>query len=104
MVYRIEILASALEDAKNCYEFLAMSSPEKARKWIDPLMDAFTSLEVMPRRCPIAPETEFIGLEIRRLLYRKNYWILYTIDDSIVLIYHIRHTSQELMSAEAFFT
>lgn len=103
MVYQIEILSSALEDAKNCYEFLAASSPEKAEKWIDSLMDAFTSLEVMPRRCPIALETsESIGFEVRCLVYRKHYRILYSIDDSIVLIYHIRHTSQEFMSAEAF--
>ena len=102
MVYQIEILASALQDAKNCYEFLAASSPENAGKWIDSLMDAFTSLEVMPKRCPIAPESESIGFEIRCLVYRKRYRILYSINDSIVLIYHIRHTSQEIMSAAAF--
>ena len=104
LAYQIKILPSAIQDAKNCYEFLAVSSPEKARKWIDSLMDAFTSLEVMPRRCPIARETDFIGLEIRCLVYRKHYRILYSVDDSIVLIYHIRHTSQEFMSAEDFLT
>jgi plasmid stabilization system protein ParE len=91
-----------LQDAKNCYEFLAASSPENAEKWIDSLMDAFTSLEVMPKRCPIAPESEFTRVEIRCLVYRKRYRILYSVNDSIVVIYYIRHTSQEFMSPEEF--
>ncbi len=102
MVYRIEILAGAIQDIRNCYEFLNEYSPENAKKWIDGLRAAFTSLTTMPKRCPIAPETDFMLLEVRCLVYLKYYRILYSIDDDLVLIYHIRHTSQALMSAEDF--
>ena len=102
LVYQIEILSSALQDVRNCYEFLTEYSPKNARKWIDGLGAAFTSLTTMPKRCPIAPETDFIGFEVRCLVYLKYYRILYSIDDELILIYHIRHTSQEFMSPEKF--
>jgi plasmid stabilization system protein ParE len=102
LVYQIKILGSAIQDVRNCYEFLAEYSPENAKKWIDGLRTAFTSLTTMPKRCPIAPETDFMGFEVRCLVYLKYYRILYSIDNDLVLIYHIRHTSQELMSPEDF--
>lgn len=102
MVYRIEILASAIQDVRNCYEFIAEYSPEKAEKWIDGLRTAFASLTTMPQRCPIAPEGNFMVFEVRCLVYLKYYRILYSIDDDLVLIYHIRHTSQDLISPEDF--
>jgi plasmid stabilization system protein ParE len=40
---------------------------------------------------------------VRCLFYRKYYRILYAIEDQVVRIYHIRHTSQQYMSREEFF-
>lgn len=102
MVYRVRILPGALQDARNYYEFIAGYSPETAVKWFEGLFDVVQSLETMPMRCPIAPESELIGLSIRCLIYRKKYRVLYTIDEQVVQIYHIRHTAQEFMGSEEF--
>ena len=102
MVYRVRILPGALQDARNYYEFIAGYSPEIAVKWFEGLFSVVDSLETMPMRCPIAPETALIGQEVRCLVYQKNYRILYTIDGDVVRIYHIRHTSQDLISSGDF--
>ena len=102
MVYRVRILPGALQDAKNYYEFIATYSPETAVTWFEGLFEVVDSLSTMPMRCPIAPETALVGLEIRCLGYQKSYRILYSIDESTVRIYHIRHTSQEFMDPENF--
>ena len=98
MVYRVRLLPGALQDAKNYYEFIAAYSPETAVKWFDGLFEVINSLSTMPKRCPIAPETDLLGQEVRCLVYQKFYRILYSIDENVVRIYHIRHTSQDFMA------
>ena len=104
MEYQTRILLGALQDARNCYEFIAGYSPETAVKWFKGVFDVIDSLKTMPKRCPLAPETDLIGEEIRYLVYRKHYRILYTIEGDLVRVHHIRHTAQEFMSAKAFLT
>ena len=100
--YRVMIRPGALQDARNCYEYLAEESSENAVKWFNGLFEVIDSLTSMPKRCAIASETNWIGQEIRCLVYRKYYRILYTIEEDIVRIHHIRHTSQDWMSSEEF--
>jgi hypothetical protein len=56
----------------------------------------------MPKRCPIARESNYFSQEIRQLLYgkgRNSYRILFVIldqlDISTIRILHIRHASQQ---------
>jgi len=98
LVYRVRILPGALQDARNYYEFIADYSPEIAVKWFEGLFEVVNSLSIMPKRCPIAPEADLLGQEIRCLVYQKFYRILYSIDENVVRIYHIRHTSQDFMA------
>ncbi|MFN6513748.1 MAG: type II toxin-antitoxin system RelE/ParE family toxin [Nostoc sp. CreGUA01] len=58
----------------------------------------------MPKRCPLAPENEYLSQEIRQLLYgrgRNSYRILFTIlegqEVSTVRILHIRHAAQQIL-------
>ena len=96
--YRVIIRPDALQDAKNYYEYMAGYSSEKAMKWFNGLFEVIDSLSTMPKRCPVSPETDLVGQEIRCLVYQKYYRILYAIDENVVRIYHIRHTSQDAMS------
>jgi plasmid stabilization system protein ParE len=100
--YQVIIRPDALQDAKSNYEYMAEYSSEKAVKWFNGLFEVINSLTTMPKRCSVAPETNWIGQELRCLIYRKCYRILYTIENDMVRIHHIRHTSQELMSTEEF--
>jgi plasmid stabilization system protein ParE len=102
LVYHIRILPSALQDASECYNYIAIESPIAANKWFNGLFDAVDSLSNIPNRCPIAPETYIIGREIRVLIYRKNYRILFAVEKDIVRIYHINHAARNIMTKEEF--
>ncbi len=70
MVFRVEISPSALADAEEAFLWIQQESPAIADEWYNGLVDAILSLENFPNRCPLAPESEDIGREIRQLLYR----------------------------------
>ena len=105
MKYRIEI--SSVAEAEADRAFLGMSqltSPERASRWYEGLLQAIESLSAMPKRCPLARESEYFSQEIRQLLYgrgRNSYRILFTIlegeDVSTVRILHIRHAAQQTL-------
>jgi hypothetical protein len=48
----------------------------------------------MPARCALAPENEDFPFEVRQLLYgsgHHRYRILFTVEDDVVSVLHIRH-------------
>lgn len=102
MTYRVRITPTALADAEGFYVWIRENSPVNATKWFNGLFGVIDTLNMMPRRCPVAPEADIVGQEIRCLLYKKKYRILYGIDGETVMIYHIRHTSQQWMTREEF--
>jgi plasmid stabilization system protein ParE len=102
MTYRVRITPTALADAEKFYLWIAQNSPVQAANWFNGLFGAIDTLAFMPRRCPVAPEQEIIGYEIRCLLYKKSYRILYGIEEETVIIYQIRHTAQQWMTREEF--
>ncbi|NET07841.1 MAG: type II toxin-antitoxin system RelE/ParE family toxin [Merismopedia sp. SIO2A8] len=97
MKYHVKILPGALNDAKELYRWIQKDSASNADKWFNGIIEAINSLEMLPMRVPIAPESKLMSLEIRHLIYKKNYRILFTVDDDTVRIYHIRHTARGLM-------
>ncbi|WP_260675991.1 type II toxin-antitoxin system RelE/ParE family toxin [[Scytonema hofmanni] UTEX B 1581] len=92
----------ALADAEGLYLWIAEDSPARAAKWFNGLFDVIETLASLPRRCPVAPEADIVGEEIRCLLYMKRYRILFCVEDDTVMIYHIRHTAQQWMTREEF--
>ncbi|MEA5554532.1 type II toxin-antitoxin system RelE/ParE family toxin [Anabaena cylindrica UHCC 0172] len=102
MKYRVRITPTALEDAEEFYLWISQDSPINGANWFNRLIATIDTLAFMPQRCPIAPEKEIVGQEIRYLLYSKRYRILFGIEGDAVIIYHIRHTSQEWMTREEF--
>ena len=102
MKYLVRITPIALDDAEEFYLWISQDSPVNGANWFNGLLAAIDTLASMPHRCPIAPEKEIVGQEIRYLLYCKRYRILFGIEGNAVIIYHIRHTSQEWMTREEF--
>ncbi len=103
MAYRVDISRPAIEDAETAYLWMREHSPEKAANWFAGLMDAIFSLEKMPDRCPIAPESREFAIEVRQLLYGKRrnvYRVLFSVtydneaDENVIRIYRIRHAAQ----------
>ncbi|MCW3055242.1 MAG: plasmid stabilization system [Chthonomonadales bacterium] len=73
-------------------------SEAHATRWFNGLENAINSLAEFPGRCPLALESEELGIELRQLLYGKRsaaYRIVFSIrqyagsDDEIVQVYCI---------------
>jgi plasmid stabilization system protein ParE len=69
-------------------------TPKKATLWHFELMEAITSLENFPNRCPLARENEYFKDELRQLIC-GNYRIVFTVKDEKVQVIHVRHTSRQ---------
>ena len=82
MAYRFEIAPQAMADAEAAYNWIARDSSSRADRWYRGLFDRIATLPTYPRRCPLAPESEAFGEEVRQLLYRRRrsvYRILFTV-------------------------
>jgi len=105
MKYKLIIQPSALADLEEAYRWIAEHSPVRAAGWFNHFVKALNSLEANPERCEVAPESKFIGVKIRQLLYGRRggiYRALYTIRGREVHILHIRHAARKFMTPEEF--
>ena len=101
MKYNVEFTYQAETEADCAYEWIVKSSPLNAYNWFEGLLDAIDSLDSLPERCPVAPESEDVGQEIRCLLYGK-FRILFSVEAQTVFVLHVRHGAQEHLTKEIF--
>jgi plasmid stabilization system protein ParE len=102
MRYQIRITPTALSNAEEIYLWIKSGNLDAANHWFNGLFEEIDSLGLMPKRCPVAPETLLVGVEIRCLLYKKDYRILYCIEDEKVTVYHIHHAARQYLTKEKF--
>jgi plasmid stabilization system protein ParE len=105
MPFRVEVSRTAKADADAGYVWMnEQYSEEQATRWFNGLVDAVNSLSEFPQRCPLAPESDEVGIGLRQLLYGKRsaiYRILFAIvqgaalGDEIVRVYRIWHGSRD---------
>ena len=100
MPYRVELSSRALHDLDILYFEKNVEESRAASLWFNGLQAAVDSLDLLPGRCPIAPESETAGRELRQLLYGNKphvYRIIYSIDESlkVVSVFHIRHAARD---------
>ena len=63
-------------------------------------MTSLSSLGTQPRRCPLAPEADAFGEEIRQLLYGRRggrYRILFRVEGDAVLVLYVRHGARRTL-------
>ena len=80
-MYRVVFLPEARLEALAAAEYIARSSPANAARWYEGLEKAIRRLELMPRRCSLAPETEFLDTHLRHYVY-KSYRIIFQVEDA----------------------
>lgn len=104
MAYRVRVSRSAKADADDAYVWMKEKYSEaQAVRWFNGLADAVNSLAEFSGRCPLAPESEEIGRELRQLLYGKRsaaYRIVFAIKpdtalEGMVQVYCIRHSARD---------
>ena len=97
MKYAIIVMPAAVAELDAAYMWLAQETRQHAPTWYNGMLDALNSLEDMPERCPLAPESRDAPDEIRQMLYGDKhhaYRILFVILGQQVRILHIRHAAR----------
>ncbi len=100
MKYRVEITDTAWAELQAAYEWLTERAPGAARRWRDSLLQAVAKLESHPGRYPLAPESDYLGGNVRQLLYGKRrgvYRVLYRVDADCVYVLRVRHGARRFL-------
>ncbi len=77
------------------------TSLDQAHRWVRGCYEIMLTLEKFPTRCRMSPESEYMDIEVRQLIYKKRFRILFTViqnleeDEGIVRIHRVRHGSQQ---------
>lgn len=102
MAYLVDVSRKARAAVRETLDWKREHSPAHADTWYVGLLAALQSLEDYPKRCPLAPENEFVAEEVRQLLYGKRpdvYRILFVIRGVTVSVLAIRHAAQQTLTA-----
>jgi plasmid stabilization system protein ParE len=99
-VFEVLLSSAAQADIRNNVDWWSANrSKVEAERWYDAAIAKIYSLERLPYRCPIARESERLGVEIRHLLFgvstTHTHRVLYQIDGTIVTVLRILATSQD---------
>lgn len=105
MTYRVITQPRAEVDIETAAEWIAeqSKSPAKALRWALRIRAKIGNLKANPKRCPIDPDADAYGEEVRVLLYGKRhgkYRILFAIRGDAVYVVTVRHTARQSASEE----
>jgi plasmid stabilization system protein ParE len=107
MTYDVVIQPEAERDIRTSahwiFERAASSAP--ALRWVRSLRTKIATLKHNPQRCPIDPDSDVYGEEVRVLLYGKRpgvYRVLFTIRRDTVYVLTVRHSAKRSLADEMF--
>jgi plasmid stabilization system protein ParE len=78
-------------------------SPASVLRWSNGLRAKIATLKKSPLRCPVDPDSEAYGEEVRLLIYGKRhrrYRVLFTIRGDAVHVLTVRHSAQRGLGEE----
>jgi plasmid stabilization system protein ParE len=102
MAYLVKIMPRAERDLEEIYESIHAEESGAALRWYAGLERAILTLEAMPHRCPVTPESK----RLKHLLYGNKanvYRVIYRILErpKEVEILHIRHGARDRFRGES---
>ena len=104
MAFRVEPTARAKRDLDAIRgRLLTHEAGEGGLRWFWKLDEAIASLSELPQRCALAPESAEFPFEVRQPIYGRKphqYRVLFTIDEDVVVVLHIRRGRREPLSTE----
>jgi plasmid stabilization system protein ParE len=98
--YRVEITRTAELDIKEIFHYIAADSASAAKNWAIEIERQIDTLERLPLRCPVIPESRELGKEYRHIIY-GNYRTVFRIDGARVVIMRVIHSAR-LLSLQLF--
>lgn len=90
MTFLLRFTNRSLTDLAEIRAYIAINDPFRAESYALELRDKILSLQQMPRRCPVAPESAGRSQEIRHLIY-ESYRVLFTIKASQIIVLRVVH-------------
>lgn len=100
MTLRVILTPRAERDRERIYSYtVSQWGKGKAQHWYDGLYAALSSLETLPERHPVAPESAQAGAQTVRQVVRPPFRILFVIKGRQVHVLHIRHAARLPMGA-----
>jgi plasmid stabilization system protein ParE len=104
MTHTIVLLRKAEEDLDRITGWIVQRSPAGAARWVAAFQDVIARLETHPEQCALAPESEYVGYEIRQAIFNTRrgipYRVLYTIIGAEVRVLRIRGAGQDLVQSD----
>ena len=93
--YEVIVTPEAEAAIISAFQYIDERSPMNAERWLRKLYSSIASLEMFPRRCAVARESEYFDEELRQLIF-KSHRIVFRIDEEkrIVWILYFRHGRQ----------
>jgi len=100
MAYRVELAKSAEAQLEELYLWVVERAPGQGAAWFNGFERAIRSLEQLPGRCRIAPESFDPDQPVRVLNYGRKpyvYGVFFIIDETakIVRVVHIRRGARQ---------
>lgn len=92
--YQVIILPAAERDISTAYQWLAQQDELAAMRWYNQLLEVIFSLDTLPERCSLAPESKSFNTEIRQIFHGRRqhkYRILFTVRQGDIHVLHVRH-------------
>ena len=105
MTYQVVIEPRAEREIQMAAHWILGQSRSRttALRWARDLQAKIATLKTSPQRCPIDPDSEVYGEEVRVLLYGKRrgaYRVLFTIRGDTVHVLTVRHSAQRSLAEE----
>jgi plasmid stabilization system protein ParE len=103
--FAVVISRRAREEIADAAYWIFQRSPDAALKWLDGMEQTIADLSEFPTRCPVAPESEIVGSEIRQQLYGRRqhkYRILFAVRGETVHVLHARHGARDFLFPSDF--
>lgn len=104
MTFQVEVTETADAEIEAAFLRLNELNPDYAGRWLEGLLRAIEGLAEFPRIHPVAPESEILRTEVRRMLYGKKrsaYRVLFTFIDAdgdgaedTVRVLFVRHSAR----------
>ena len=102
MSHKLTILSHAHRDFAEIVAWLAKASLQGADRWINAFDTALSSIAENPFGFGLAPEDEFIPIEIRQAFFQtkhgRSYRVLFTVVEQEVRVLRLRGPGQELLT------
>ena len=100
MAYRVELAKNAEAELEELYLWVIERAPSQGAAWFNGLERAILSLEQLPKRCRIAPESFDPDQPVRVFNYGRSrhvYRVFFTVDETakVVRVVHLRRGARQ---------